>query len=64
MSDRSPGPDAGQPAGSDRLPRTALARAVLARAVLARAVLAQAALVQAGGLAVGPVTRRCLPVYS
>ncbi len=59
MSDRSPGPDAGRPAGSDRLPRTALARAVLARAVLA-----QAALVQAGGLAVGPVTRRCLPVYS
>ncbi len=41
-------------AGSDRLPRTVLARAVLARAVL----------VQAGGLAVGPVTRRCLPVYS
>ncbi len=63
MSDRSPGtgpgPDAGRPSGSDRLPRTTLARAVLARAVLAQAVL-----VQAGGLAVGPVTRRCLPVYS
>jgi len=58
MSDRSPGtgpgPDAGRPSGSARLPRTVLARAVLARAVLA----------QAGGLAVGPVTRRCLPVYS